>query len=282
MKTDSVFSTHIRSLLPIPTHIAPSGRLTSPIKCILFDVYGTLFISGTGDISIAQKSIAPSTSFQALLLKYKITIPPNTLLTLFFEAIEKQHSAMHAKGIEYPEVVIENIWSKVLQTADMDMVKQFALEFELIKNPVYPMPHLSKILVACHGKNIILGIVSNAQFYTPLLFQWFLKSDMTSLGFSNDLIFMSYQMGHAKPSASLFNTVVEKISAKGIQPNEVLFVGNDMRNDIYPANRAGFRTALFAGDARSLRRREKDPVCQNLKPDLVITDLRQILDCLSE
>jgi putative hydrolase of the HAD superfamily len=53
-----------------------------------------------------------------------------------------------------------------------------------------------------------------------------------------------------------------------------------MLNDIYPARKAGFTTALFAGDKRSLRLRQDDPRCANISADLVITDLYQLLDHL--
>jgi putative hydrolase of the HAD superfamily len=64
----------------------------------------------------------------------------------------------------------------------------------------------------------------------------------------------------------------------GISRTSVLYVGNDMRNDILPATKTGFQTALFAGDRRSLRLREDDPQCKNVVPNLVITDLIQILE----
>jgi len=51
-----------------------------------------------------------------------------------------------------------------------------------------------------------------------------------------------------------------------------------MLNDIYPAQRAGFKTGLFAGDTRSLRLRKNEPVCENMSADIVITDLIQLLD----
>ena len=38
-----------------------------------------------------------------------------------------------------------------------------------------------------------------------------------------------------------------------------------------------FKTALFAGDLRSLRLRTENPRCRGLKPDLVVTDLRQLI-----
>jgi putative hydrolase of the HAD superfamily len=56
----------------------------------------------------------------------------------------------------------------------------------------------------------------------------------------------------------------------------VLYIGNDIRNDIWPADRLGCRTALFAGDARSLRLREDDERLSDVKPDRVVTALGQI------
>jgi putative hydrolase of the HAD superfamily len=58
-------------------------------------------------------------------------------------------------------------------------------------------------------------------------------------------------------------------------------VGNDMLNDIYPAKKLGFQTALFAGDARSLRLRTDDPRCRNLSADLILTDLEQLIGYIS-
>jgi putative hydrolase of the HAD superfamily len=51
-----------------------------------------------------------------------------------------------------------------------------------------------------------------------------------------------------------------------------------MLNDIYPAHKLGFQTALFAGDARSLRLRADDSRCLNLSADLILTDLGQLID----
>ncbi len=59
-------------------------------------------------------------------------------------------------------------------------------------------------------------------------------------------------------------------------PEEILYLGNDIRNDIWPAQAEGFRTALFAGDRRSLRLRADDPDCGNVRPDWVVTGLEQL------
>jgi putative hydrolase of the HAD superfamily len=88
----------------------------------------------------------------------------------------------------------------------------------------------------------------------------------------------SYRFGCAKPSTYLFQLAAEKLQNIEISVHDALYLGNDMLNDIYPAKKAGFQTALFAGDARSLRLREDDPRCRNLSPDIIITDLKQLLD----
>ena len=63
---------------------------------------------------------------------------------------------------------------------------------------------------------------------------------------------------------------------------EVLFIGNNMLKDVYPAQAAGFLTGLFAGDVRSLRWRENDDRCNGISPDIVITELNQLTTCIKE
>ena len=92
------------------------------------------------------------------------------------------------------------------------------------------------------------------------------------------MLIFSYQFGYAKPSRFLFAKALDQIEAAGIRSNQVLYVGNDMLNDITPAQKTGFKTALFAGDARSLRMRDGDSRCDRVKPDLVISDLIQLVD----
>ena len=89
-------------------------------------------------------------------------------------------------------------------------------------------------------------------------------------------------LGVAKPSPRLFQAAAAACERQGLPPAAVLYVGNDICNDIRPARQAGFQTALFAGDRRSLRLREDNPACRRVRPDLVITELPQLIDrCLT-
>ena len=282
MSDEKIITTHVTPLTPKPTGERPGGRLTRPLKGMLFDVYGTLLISGSGDISTAEKTARNLSKLDELLQRYQIPGPGQDLLDRLFACIKKQHDLSRKAGIAFPEVDIVRIWELVIGPLPDKRIRAFALEYEMIVNPVFPMPHLEDLLAACRRNELIMGIISNAQFYTPLVLEWFLNNKLTDLGFKNDLMILSYLYGQAKPSLHLFDLAQKQLILRGIEPDSVLYLGNDMLNDIYPAHQTGFQTALFAGDARSLRWRKDDPRCYGLKPDLVVTDLMQILESLPD
>lgn len=142
------------------------------------------------------------------------------------------------------------------------------------------MPGLLPCLAGIRQRGLTLGIVSNAQFYTPELFPALLGRTLEELGFDSELQFYSYQSGEAKPSKALYEQAYDRLSQRGFAVHEVLYMGNDLLNDVLPASQVGFRTALFAGDARSLRMRPDDPRVAGLLPDLVVTELSQLPVCL--
>jgi putative hydrolase of the HAD superfamily len=263
---------------PLPTGLLPKGSLEAPVHCILFDVYGTLFISRSGDISLAKNRSRKTENFHILFKKYDIHQPVDTVLDAFFSTVRSTHKTLQEKGVDYPEIEIDKTWMQVLNSSDADSMKAFAIEFEFLVNPVYPMPHVKEMLDIFSTNSVKMGIISNAQFFTPLLFDIFWASNLQQIGFHPDLIFFSYEYGYAKPSHFLYKTAARRLQQLGIALDNTLYVGNDMLNDIYPAHAIGFKTALFAGDKRSLRRRADEPRCRNIAPDLVITDLMQLCD----
>jgi len=277
MAHDEWLTDYLAAMSPLPTSITPVGGLVGKIQCVLFDIYGTLFISGSGDISVARKSSSPNQKLEHLVHQYDVGKTPQALVAELHDVIESKHRRLKDNDIDYPEIEIDQIWQQILGIDDILRIRQFAIEYELIVNPVYPMPNLKNLLAACRQQNLAMGIISNAQFFTPLLFEWFLDARMENLGFDSELIFLSYQVGCAKPSQVLFKMAESAIKAKGFDTTAALFVGNDMLNDIYPAHQLGFQTALFAGDARSLRLRTDDARCLNLSADLILTDLDQLI-----
>ncbi|MCB1095076.1 MAG: HAD family hydrolase [Verrucomicrobiae bacterium] len=271
---------------PVPTGLAPRLKKLDGIKAVVFDIYGTLFISGSGDISLAGVQDLDSVMLEVLVASgITWTQGATGISQQFLEEIKASHAGSRALGIDFPEVEIREIWKGLLQCQGDGMpsdgaIEALAVRYETTVNPVWPMPGLEALLVELRARRMKLGIISNAQFYTPLLFRHFLGRQLSSLGFDDELCVWSYREGIGKPSQRLFDISVARLASYGLSPCEVLYVGNDMRNDMVPAAAAGMRTALFAGDARSLRLREHS--VDALLVDVVLTRLDQLLQCIDD
>jgi putative hydrolase of the HAD superfamily len=282
MNLASVFRENSSPLEPLPTDIMPELPIIPGIRGVVFDIYGTLFISGSGDISLANNNYKESQMLEAFEA-CGIELPPDhpPIAPLFHDAIFRSHAERHAEGNAFPEVEIRDIWKELLRRLsfnfDSNHIERLAVEYECRANPVWPMPGLYKTLASLRGAGMQLGIISNAQFFTPLMFEAFMGERLESFGFDADLSIWSFQERYGKPSVELYAKLAETLLQRGIHAPEVLYVGNDIRNDIWPARSVGFLTALFAGDLRSLRVRARDPICFDVSADAIVTDLRQIL-----
>ena len=264
-----------------PADCDPALPRLSGIKAVIFDVYGTLYTSGRyrenlqGGSTIEEK-------LRAILLTHQIE-PPNDHHPLganLLKLIQREHKAARARGVPYPEVEIRSIWSQLLDCPIDHVIEDIAIRYECMTNPVWPMPGASELLASLRHRQLLLGIVSNAQFYTPLLFPALLQYSLPDLGFNEALCVFSYQHAAAKPGGELYRILSERLSQHGILPQQVLYIGNDASKDIHPASEAGFRTALFAGDQNSLRLPSRKS--ELLPPDAVLTHLLQVPRLLGE
>lgn len=293
---DEVLIDRIRALsqplVPEPTGYPARVDPIDGIRAVVFDVYGTMLISGTGDIGIASDEEDERIFREALAAA---GLPAGHLPAelrgsdVFMEAIHAAQRERRAEGVEFPEVDILAVWNDTLAalvehgipSISDEQLRALAIENECRANPVWPMPALAQTLDALSGAGMLLGIVSNAQFYTPLLFNALLGASLEELGFDPALCVWSYRMREGKPSARLYERLAAALSQEhGVTPGETLYVGNDQLKDIWPAQQVGFRTALFAGDRRSLRLREGDERCAKTRADLVIDDLPQLLKAI--
>ena len=282
-------------MFPRPTGVAERLSPLDGIRAVLFDVYGTLFVSGSGDIGVARAQSDARALEEALAssgFSGNLSEAGVRGTTLMMQEIEAAHARRRRECIEYPEVDIREIWRNVLSALeadellhgakDDDSVMRLAVEYEFRVNPVWPMPALKETLSELRKKGVLLGIVSNAQFYTPLLFRAFFRALLEEIGFAPELCVWSYEAREAKPSIRIFQRALEILERQhGLTPHHVLCVGNDRLNDIMPAAGAGCRTALFAGDKRSLRLRENDPRCAATEPNAIITTLSQLNDIIA-
>ncbi len=261
--------------------------LTSPasreelkgIRAVICDVYGTLlnyWKPGLENSDTREKAL--SNSFAEVVLRFGMAevlekmnpqeSPEKTLSGFYHGLIALSHEKAFQKGIAFPEVKIEEVWSLIIlmlkrngyqperyspgDAADLSRYLAFTYNFLFLGRQLYP--GVIKALEQLKQNNIMLGILSNAQFYTPIDMTLAVRDqskgkyeDYNEL-FDVDLTFYSYEYGYSKPNELLFRKLYDALYEYHILPSQTVFVGNDLALDIQPAAAAGMRTAFFTGD----------------------------------
>ncbi len=281
----------------------PKLRKLPGIKIVLTDLYGTVFIANQLPKSRQYKQLmlkgfretAEYFGLRECLKKIDSGKKPAVLLKeMLFSEIEKEHSLKKRRGKKSPEVKIEEMWQNVFR-------KFYALNR---KTPGRAMPliaakaaYLSAWMFEPTGihsgfletaqklkeRGIKLGIASNAQFYSKINLDLGLREK--SRGrikkwqqvFDQGFCAFSFELGESKPSKKIFKKIIRNAKREGIGRKEIAFVGNDLFKDIKVGKMQGFKTVLFAGDAKSLQLRKGDRRAKGVKPDAVITEWGQLL-----
>lgn len=270
----------LRPMEPVPAGFQPRPTPIEGIRAAVFDIYGTLLISETGDIAAGDSAglTAPTPELSALMAEFGVSAGPPELSAAFAAAVRSEHLRMSSSEA-FPEIVAERLWAEILGVGEPAAVL-FAAAWEASVNKVWEMPGAAETLRSLRTSGFLLGIVSNAQSYTPPLFPLVLGDTVEGFGFEPDLVFYSYREGRGKPSPRLFADLSAALARRGIAPGETVFVGNDMLKDMMPARDAGLRTCLFAGDERSLKLRTGDPRCA-FPPDAAIDSLARLPSVLA-
>lgn len=287
-----------RPLLPI-TFQAPQDKLTD-IRVAIFDVYGTLFNYWKPQFTQeSEKNEALLRTFAATSAYFGMgpylteinpeSPPEKTLMDFYHGLITLKRDLMLEKHVEFPEIRIEEVWLAIvlmLKRHGFTFTKKdfgpdeelarcigYYYNFHVFNRGLYP--GVAAALATLKSQNMTLGILSNAQFYTPIDLTLFLRDesegridDMGEL-FDHDLVFFSYEYRMAKPSQALFRKLFDALYEYQVLPSQTVFVGNDLASDIRPAQQAGMKTALFTGDDQCAFVQDQET---DIVPDIVFSD----------
>jgi len=258
------------------------------MRAVIFDVYGTLvnyWRPGFNSIQEREKTLmeaftelAGRFGMEETLAKMNPADAPGKTLSDFYHGlIALNHEKALGKGVEYPEIRIEQIWSVILMmlerngyakerrrvsvdnrefafadTAGFARCLAYTYNFLSMGRVLYP--NVTRALRKLKEDNIVLGILSNAQFYTPIDLTLLFRDesggkveDFNEL-FDPDLTFFSYEYGVSKPDNLMFRKLFDALYEYHITPAQTVFVGNDLLIDIAPAKALGMKTAFFCGD----------------------------------
>jgi len=279
------------------------------IRAVIFDVYGTLVDyrkaefadqdSKERSLLEAFASVIGYFGFESYLREMSPTMAPERTLSDFYHGlIALDHQKSRREDIQTPEVRIERIWGLILLMlkrhgydpsslglgADRDVAKCMAYfyNFHALERGFYD--GVVESLERLKRGNLKLGILSNAQFYTPIDLTLFVRdqgegryADYLEF-FDSDLILYSYEYGVAKPGALLFRKLFDALYQQNIAPSQTVFVGNDLAIDIKPAQEIGMKTALFCGDRRSTYLHD---MAGEVVPDIAFTSFYQLPQLIS-
>lgn len=292
---------------PVPARLGERLPKIERAGAVLWDVYGTLVALPTGDLeSVLAKKETMYRAFRLTAKEFGFEDsldcnPAETLLEWYVQEIQKTHRRKRAHGVFSPEVKIEQIWLRLLNKIstrgykpcrgkgpiNLEMAYRVAYFFDDVCQDKFLYPGVRQALEAVRKLGLRQGIISNAQFYTPIKLNLLLRrnghrnADPMNNLFDRRIVLFSYRLGVSKPNLKAFERARDRLRKIGIGPERVLYVGNDVLNDMIPARKVGFKSVLFAGDRETLNLRKEHPECAGFEPDAAITSIRQILKIIS-
>lgn len=205
-------------------------------KVVVFDVYKTLL-----DIESDENSLR-TYKFLSSWLSYKsLYIKPKDLRKLYKE-ITKQ--AVLANTELYPDIDIKTVFKRILlslaKTEEKGDFEKDAVEMGLLfriltTKSLTIYPETVPVLETLHrNNNVRLAVLSNAQrlFTLPEFKRFDIEKYFEYMLFSSDV-------GACKPATQIFEMLLSRMK---IHPQDVIFVGDNLFDDIFGAQRAGMKT----------------------------------------
>ena len=212
------------------------------IKAVVFDAYGTLISTGTGSLDAAQKIL---------------DLHGSPISAKAFYADWKRYHRAHIDGL--PHFVKEETifrWDLEKLYVQYDLSGNAAEDVRIMLNTLgnrMAFPE-SKAVVEQLKRSVTVCIGSTTDT-EPLM------KDLARSGITVDRIFTSEDLQVYKPQKAFYETILAALS---LPPEEVLFVGDSLTDDVYGPARAGMKTCWVN------RKGQEMPVPP---PDYAVADL---------
>jgi len=222
-------------------------------KAIFFDLYGTL-------VDIDTKEDLEAFNKTALWLSLTgIRIDGYEFMERYLRTSRELHAAASAHT-QNPEIDVSEVFKTVLEdrvplSGVNALLPQLCLVFRAMPTRyirTYPWVH--NVLARLKKLGYKLGLLSNAQ-------RSFSLAEMEMLGIRSyfDALVFSSDVGVQKPDRPVFERILTQLS---LSPDEVVFIGNDLKADISGAKALGMSTVLLRSNIAS------NPF--SIKPDITI------------
>ena len=123
------------------------------------------------------------------------------------------------------------------------------------------------VIEELYSRGYVLGIISNV--ITSREIPDWLKEDGLDKYFSS--VAMSSVLGIRKPDPRIYHYATD---TAGVKPENSVYVGDNINRDVVGTKEAGFGMVIIVQD----KREAVEPVSVDAQPDMVIQELRELLD----
>ncbi|MSR56332.1 MAG: HAD family hydrolase [Planctomycetaceae bacterium] len=288
---------------PVPAKATPYLPPLPEVRAVTWSVYGTLLLIADGRLlpSIAEP-IRMEVALEKTIHEFnmwnsmyrKPGAPWEYMLQQFRSLVEIQRLTGAARKGEAAEVNLPRVWRTLIERlqhkdyawdedelGDIDeFSEKVAYFFQSCLQGLQAAPNARAALAHIRRSGCRQGLVADGQVFTLTQILRALRRgvktpSLTKL-FSPGCVSLSYQFGVRQPAESLFEACLASLQREGISAAQTLHVASRLRDELGPAKRLGMRTALYAGDRHSLEATPAEVADSALRPDRILTDLRQI------
>ena len=215
------------------------------VKAVVFDAYGTLISTGTGSLDAAQKILTlhpvpmSAKTFYADWKKYhrqhidSLTqfVPEETIFRWDLERLYEQY-CLPGNAAEDVRIMLDTLGNRTAFPESRGIVEQ-----------------LKRAYTVC------IGSTTDTE---PLM------RDLNRSGIVADHVFTSEGLQVYKPQKAFYEKILAALS---LQPEEVLFVGDSLTDDIFGPKQVGMKTCWV---------NRKGQEMPTPPPDYVVTDLTEL------
>jgi HAD superfamily hydrolase (TIGR01549 family) len=202
------------------------------IKAIFFDLDDTL-----------HDHLKPfSDSFKVIFPAYYRTISIETVYKKFRDASDFLWEIYCRNEITLAELRIQRV-IYALNSFDINIsieqAQQFQERYELQLNHLELFPEVPELLTLLRNKGYLLGIITNGPTEHQLM-----KIELLGLKkyIPRDLMFISDEVGAAKPNPAIFNAAAKKVV---YSPKALLYIGDSWTNDVIGPIGAGWQSIWY-------------------------------------
>ncbi|MEZ6068316.1 MAG: HAD hydrolase-like protein [Planctomycetaceae bacterium] len=291
-----------------PIQATPTLKPLGNVRAVAWNLYGTLLRIDTGQLHLLhpqplRMQVALQKTIDEFRMWHSMSRKPGQpweyLLQQYTALIEGAQLTSPARKGDIPQVDATAIWDKLIERLERneyqwdrdklgdraDLALKVAYFFHTSLQGVAPADGAAEVLTRLATGRVRQALLSDAQSFSEVqTLRAF--SDQRNIPpvrqiWRSPCSVVSIVTGVRKPSNSMFETAVQQWRDGGLEPSQVLYVSHQLRDDLAVARRWGFRTALVVADANCTQVDKQDVRSTELRPDRLLTDLRQIVDLLT-